>query len=77
MRPRTIIFLAIAIALSFVSHSFDLQGDAAPFAKDGVSFERLQYHGTALLLLLGALGFFITAGFTLFRRNAISSDSRR
>jgi len=68
MKARTLIYVAIASGLFAVSHSLEAQGDAAPYAAAGVSSERLQYHLTAFLMLLGALGFFIAAGFSIFRR---------
>jgi hypothetical protein len=63
------IFLATAITLYFVSHALELRGDAAPVAAGGVSPERLKYHLVALVLLLGALAFFISAGVSAFRKS--------
>ena len=68
MNFRTILFLAIAIGLYFLSHSLELRGDAAPISPSGVSPERARYHIMALVLLLGALGCFIYAGVSAFRR---------
>ena len=68
VKVQTLLFLAIAIGLYAVSHSIELRGDAAPFNPNGVSTERAAYHITALVLMLGALGFFIAAGVTLFRK---------
>jgi hypothetical protein len=67
MSIRPIIYLAIAIGLYFVSHSLELRGDAAPLVAGGVSPERAKYHVIALVLLLGALGFFIAAGISAYR----------
>ncbi len=67
MKLRTLIFLALAIACYFVSHSLELRGDAAPMVENGVSPERAKYHVMALLLLVGAIGFFIAAGWSVFR----------
>jgi hypothetical protein len=67
MKLKPLIFIAIAIGLYFVSHSLGLRGDAAPFGANGVSPERAKYHVIALVLLIGALGFFIAAGVTAFR----------
>lgn len=68
MNFKAIIFLAIAFGLMSLSHSLELRGDLAPFVKDGVSTERLQYHLMALVALIGALGCFVYAGLTAFRR---------
>ena len=67
MNFKTLIFLAIAIGLYFVSHSLELRGDAAPLSPGGVSPERARYHIMALVLLLGALSCFIYAGVNAFR----------
>lgn len=67
MNLRPLIFLAIAIGLYFVSHALELRGDAAPMAASGVSPERLKYHLIALALLLGAVGFFVSAAVSAFR----------
>jgi hypothetical protein len=67
MTLRPILFLAIAIGLYFVSHSLEVRGDAAPVAENGISPERARYHLMALVLLLGALGCFISAGVSAFR----------
>ena len=68
MRLRPLFFLAIAIGLFFVSHALELRGDAAPFAENGVSSERATYHLSALVLVIGALGFFVAAGIAAFRK---------
>ena len=68
MRFRPILFLAIAIGLYFISHALELRGDAAPISASGVSPERAKYHLMALGLLLGALGCFIYAGVSAFRK---------
>ena len=68
MNPKPMIFIAIAIGLYFVGHSLELRGDAAPFAESGPSIERAKYHILALVSLLGALGFFISAGVIAYRR---------
>ena len=68
MNFKPILFLAIAIGLYFVSHSLELRGDAAPISPTGVSPERAKYHLMALVLLLGALGCFIYAGVSAFRK---------
>ncbi|MGZ8349508.1 MAG: hypothetical protein ACXWUX_08285 [Allosphingosinicella sp.] len=67
MKFRPMLFIAIATGLYFVSHSLELRGDAAPFAADGVSTERAIYHLAALVLMAGALGFFISAGVSVYR----------
>jgi hypothetical protein len=70
MNLKPILFLALAIGLYFLSRSLELSGDAAPMAANGVSPERAKYHLMALLLLLGALGCFIYAGVSAFRRRS-------
>jgi hypothetical protein len=67
MRLKPLVFIAIAIGLRFVSKSVELQGDAAPLIPGGVSTDRLTYHLIALVLLFGAIGFFIAALVSLFR----------
>jgi hypothetical protein len=67
MRLKPLLFIAIAIGLYVVSSDVGLQGDAAPLVPGGVSPERAKYHLIALVLMLGALGFFIAAGVSLFR----------
>ena len=69
MAFRTILFLAIAIGLYFLSHSLELRGDLAPVSPSGVSPERARYHIMALVALLGALGCFIYAGITAIRNS--------
>jgi hypothetical protein len=68
MRFRSMLFLAIAFGLSYASHDLELRGDAAPFVPGGISPERAEYHIAALVLLLGAIGCFIYAGISAFRR---------
>ena len=67
MKLRPLIYLAVAIGLLFVGRSVGLQGDAAPLAESGVSPERARYHLIALVLVVGALGFFIAAGVSMYR----------
>jgi hypothetical protein len=67
LKLRPLIFLAVAIGLSFVGHDVGLRGDAAPLVPGGVSPERVEYHLIALLLTLGALGFFVAASVSLVR----------
>ena len=68
MNFKPLVFIAIACGLSAASHSLELRGDLAPFVPDGVSVERAKYHLAALVLMIGALGFFIAAGVSVFRR---------
>ena len=68
MNVKPILFLAIAIGLYFVSRSLELRGDATPISASGVSPERARYHIMALILMLGALGCFIYAGVSAFRK---------
>jgi hypothetical protein len=67
MKLRFLIYFAIACGLYFVGREVGLQGDAAPLVQGGVSPERAKYHLIALVLTLGALGFFIAAGVRVFR----------
>ena len=67
MMLKPTIFIATAVGLYSVSHALELRGDAAPFAANGVSAERATYHIAALLLMLGALGCFISAGVSAVR----------
>ena len=67
MRLKPLIFIAIAIGLYVVGRDVGLMGDAAPLVPGGVSAERAKYHLIALVLMVGALAFFIAAGVTLFR----------
>jgi hypothetical protein len=69
MRFKPLLFIAIAIGFYVVSRDLELQGDAAPLVPGGVSPERAKYHLTALVLMLGALGSFVAAGVSLFRRS--------
>jgi hypothetical protein len=68
MNFKPLLFLAVAIGLYFVSHSLEVRGDAAPLAESGVSPERAKYHLMALVLLLAALGCFVYAGVSAFRK---------
>jgi len=68
MNLKAILFAAIAFGLMAVSHALELRGDLAPFGENGVSPERAKYHLMALFALLGALGFFVSAGVSVFRR---------
>lgn len=67
MRLRPIVLIALGLGLGYIGHDVGLMGDAAPLVPGGVSPERAKYHLIALLLTLGALGFFIAAGVSLFR----------
>ncbi len=62
MNIKIIILLAIGVGLKTVSHSLELQGDLA-----SVASERLTYHLSALVMLLGAAACFIYAGLGIFR----------
>jgi hypothetical protein len=67
MRLKPLIYFAVGCGLFYVGHDVGLMGDAAPLVPGGVSPERAKYHLIALALTLGALGFFIAAGVSLFR----------
>ena len=64
---KPILYIAIAFGLYYASGAVELRGDLAPVAAEGVSTERATYHILALLLLLGALGFFVAALVNIFR----------
>ena len=63
MNSRTVLSLAAAFGLMSVSKAMSAQGDVYAEAAT-----RLTYHLSALGLLLGALGLFIYAGVSAFRR---------
>ena len=67
MKFKPLLFLAVGFGLMAVSHSLELRGDVAPIVEGGVSAERAKYHIAALVVLIGALGFFIAAGVTIWR----------
>jgi hypothetical protein len=67
MKLKTIVFIAVGFGLYSLSHSLELRGDLAPLTASGVSPERASYHIMALLVLLAALGLFISAGVSVFR----------
>lgn len=67
MKLKPVVLLAVAFGLYSVSQSLELRGDIAPMAESGVSHERLSYHLTALVFLLAAFGFFVSAGVSAFR----------
>ena len=67
MRFKPLVFIALGLGLFYVAHNVGLRGDAAPLVPGGVSLERAKYHLIALVLTLGALGFFIAAGVSLIR----------
>ena len=64
MNAKAIVSLAIAFDLLVASKSVERRGDLLSLA-DG----RLTWHLVALALLVGALGCFIYAGMSAFRRN--------
>ena len=68
MRLKPLIFIAVGCGLYWVARDVELMGDAAPFVPGGASTERAKYHIIALVLMLGALGFFIAALVGIFRR---------
>ncbi len=67
MRFKPLIFIAIGFGLYWVARDVELMGDAAPLVPGGVSAERAKYHIIALVLMIGALGFFIAALISIFR----------
>ena len=68
MRFKPLLFMAIAFGLMSLSHSLELRGDLAPIVEGGVSPERAKYHVAALVVMLAALGLFIAAGVSVFRK---------
>jgi hypothetical protein len=70
MKLRSVVYIALGFGLLSLSRALELRGDLAPFAESGVSGERLTWHVMALLVLVGAIGFFVSALVNLFRRRA-------
>ena len=68
---RPFVYIALGFALKYASKQVALRGDAAPLVAGGVSPERLQYHLLALVLLVAAIGFFVAALVSLFRRRRV------
>ena len=67
MRWKPLIFIAVGFGLYWVARELEVMGDAAPFVPGGVSTERAKYHIIALIMMIGALGFFIAALVGIFR----------
>ena len=67
MGIKPILYIVIAFGLYFFSGAVELRGDLAPVVAEGVSTERATYHIIALLLLIGALGFFVAALLNIIR----------
>ena len=59
MKLKPLILIAVGFGLYWVARDVELMGDAAPLVPGSLSAERLKYHVIALVLMLGALGFFI------------------
>ena len=64
---RANLYIAIAFGLYAVGDSLGLRGDAAPLNVGGVSPERLKFHLAGLMCMIGALGFFVAAGVTIYQ----------
>lgn len=60
--------LSVGIVLRMIATGLEAMGDKAPVAAEGVSGERLMFHGAALLLTIGALVCFVWALYVLFRK---------
>lgn len=55
---RFFALLSVGLVLRMIATGLEAMGDKAPFAADGVSGERLVFHGAALVLTIGALASF-------------------
>ena len=64
---RYIGWLIGGFALYKLSNVLEAMGDAAPLAVEGVSGERLQYHGAALVVLIGGFACFVRGGYLAWR----------
>jgi hypothetical protein len=61
-------WLIAGFAFYKLSGVLEAMGDAAPYAADGgVAYERLQYHGTALALLVAGGACFVRAGILIWK----------
>lgn len=60
-------WLLAGFGLFRLSRLFEGIGDSYPVAADGVSWDRLTWHGLALLVLLAALACFIRTGVLIWR----------
>lgn len=65
--------LSVGIVLRMIATGLEAMGDKAPVAAEGVSGERLVFHGAALALTIGALVCFVWALIVLFRKRQKSS----
>jgi hypothetical protein len=64
---RYVGWLVGGFALYKLSNVLEAMGDAAPIAAEGVSGERLQYHGAALAVLIVGAACFIRGGYLAWR----------
>ena len=64
---RLLPWLLAGFGLYWLSRVVQRLGDAYPLVEDGVSWDRLTFHGLALVLLLGGLVCFLRAGVLAFR----------
>jgi hypothetical protein len=62
-----LLWLTAGFALSALSHTLERVGDTYPTAAEGVSWGRLAFHGTALIVLLGAVACLVRGGLLAFR----------
>ena len=61
-------WLIAGFAFYKLSGVLETMGDAAPYTAEGaVSYERLQYHGTALALLVACGACFVRAGILIWK----------
>ena len=60
--------LSVGIVLRMIATGLEAKGDKAPVAAEGVSGDRLVFHGAALALTIGTLACFEWALYVLFRK---------
>lgn len=61
-------WLIAGFAFYKLSSVLEAMGDAAPYAAEGaVAYERLQYHGAALVVLIAGGACFVRAGILIWR----------
>lgn len=64
---RTFVWLIVGFGLYQLAKLLEAFGDAQSYAPAGVSWDRLAYHGSALVVLFAGLACFIRAGILAYR----------